>query len=231
MSQKLYILHGWAYSLDPWSTTVALLQKDNIEVIQLRVPGLTEPSEDSFTIDDYVEWLHRSLPTDKNFTLLAHSNGGRIAMHYLRKYPDTIAQLILLDSAGIEIKSASLSTKRNIFKILAKTAKPLAKIPGLRKLVYHFLGGDYGIAPRNMRTTLTNMLASDKDFDPSFITTPTAILWGEDDEATPLAIAKILHQKIANSTLKVMPAWQHAPYRTHPDQLAIEIINILRGKK
>jgi Predicted hydrolases or acyltransferases (alpha/beta hydrolase superfamily) len=232
MNQTLYIIHGWAYSIEPWSKTVALLRDAGMSsVIQLRVPGLTSPSDKVYDIDDYVAWLDDQLHNIEKPTVLAHSNGGRIAMHYLEKYPDKFGRLILLDSAGIELGGRKLSKKRQLVKIAAKLLKPLKYLPGVRKAVYRLLGSDYGAAPKNMQKTLANMLASDHNFDPSFITTPTDILWGEDDQITPPAMARKLHQQIANSSLKLIPKWQHAPYRTHPEQLAHEILKILEVKR
>ena len=227
MNKTLYIIHGWAYSIEPWADTVAALEKSGVIVKQLRVPGLTTKSDQIYTIDDYITWLEQELAGTEKPIVLGHSNGGRIAMHYLEKYPQSFSHLLLLDSAGIEVGSEKLSAKRKIFKLAAKILKPLKYIPGVRKIVYRLLGSDYGSAPKNMQATLANMLASDRGFTPSFITVPTTILWGEDDRVTPPAMAKKLHAAIQGSTLKLMPEWQHAPYRTHPKQLADEILTAL----
>lgn len=227
MSKTLYIIHGWAYSIEPWDKTVAALKARGINVVQLRVPGLTTPSERVWTIDDYVMWLGGQLENDPAPIVLGHSNGGRIAMHYLQKFPQRFKHLILLSSAGIEIDAPKLSRKRRVFRALSKTLAPLKHIPGVRKIVYRLLGSDYGRAPKNMQATLTNMLASDREFDPSFITTPTSILWGADDRTTPLGMGEKLHGLIRGSSFKSLPQWQHAPYRTHPQQLADEIYAIL----
>lgn len=218
--KTLHIVHGWAYSIEPWQQTVDWLRERGVEVKQLRVPGLTEPSDDVWTIDAYVQWLRDQIADDPSPIVLGHSNGGRIAMHYDEAYPNHIAQLLLLSSAGIEISGQKLSTKRRILKAAAKILAPLKHIPGARKIVYRLLKSDYNDAPENMKKTLANMLASDKDFDASGVTAPTAILWGEADTTTPLAMGKKLHAAIKNSTFTSFPDWRHAPYRTHPIELA-----------
>lgn len=220
---KLYIIHGWAYSIEPWQQTVDRLRASGHDVVQLRVPGLTEPSEAVWDIDGYVDWLHKQLSGEDRPIVLGHSNGGRIALHYLRKYPDGVSKLILLDSAGIEVAEGRLSIKRRVLKLAAKLLKPLKYIPGLRKIVYRLLGSDYGQAPANMQKTLANMLSSDRGFSAKSVTVPTAILWGADDRVTPPSMADKLHSQIAGSTLKIMPAWRHSAYMTHPNQLADEI--------
>lgn len=227
MSRTLFIIHGWAYSIEPWADTVILLEKAGVSVKQLRVPGLTTPTDHAWTIDQYVEWLHGELQDTKNPIVLGHSNGGRIAMHYLEKYPKAFQHLILLNSAGIELPTAKLSLKRRIIAPVARALRPLKRIPLLKKIVYRLLGSDYGAAPPHMQVTLTNMLATDKTFDPSFITVPTSLLWGEDDTTTPLAMGRRLHESIKGSTLRTFPDWRHAPYRTHPQELTDAILAVL----
>ncbi|MGB2786902.1 MAG: alpha/beta hydrolase [Candidatus Saccharimonadaceae bacterium] len=227
---KLYIVHGWAYSLDPWDRTVELLREKGVEVIQLNVPGLTEQSDKVWDIDGYVEWLKGKL-ADESPIVLGHSNGGRIALHFLKKYPGSIGKLILLSSAGIETDAKKLSAKRQAVGLAAKLLRPLAKIPLLRRIVYRLLKSDYNNAPDNMKKTLQNMLASDKDFSVEDITTPTAILWGKSDTTTPLAMGQKLHKQIKGSTFREFDDWDHSPYRTHPDQLANAIYDAIEEKK
>lgn len=228
---KLYIVHGWAYSIEPWQQTVAYLKQHGVDVVQLKVPGLTAPSDEVWTIDGYVEWLKNELAAETKPVVLGHSNGGRISMHYDAMYPGHLGSLILLNSAGIEVASRKLSRKRQLLKRLAKALAPLKHIPGLKKIVYRLLGSDYGSAPDNMKRTLANMLASDVSFDASRVTVPTAIIWGKEDTTTPLSMGRTLHKQIQNSSLTVMPNWQHAPYRTHPEQLAKEILRVLEIKR
>jgi len=228
MNRPLYIIHGWAYDIAPWDSTVQRLRDAGYDVHQLRVPGLTTPTDHAWDIDNYVQWLDGELTDAEQPIILGHSNGGRIALHYAKLHPQAFSHLILLSSAGVEVASEQLSLKRRVFRLASKILAPLKHVPLARKVVYRLLGSDYGTAPPHMQRTLANMLASDHDFDPSSITTPTSILWGEDDRTTPPAMARKLNKLLPESTLTTIPEWRHAPYRTHPDQLADEIMKILR---
>lgn len=228
---KLYIVHGWAYSIEPWQQTVAYLKQHGVDVVQLKVPGLTAPSDDVWTIDGYVEWLKNELAAETKPVVLGHSNGGRISMHYDAMYPGRLGRLLLLNSAGIEVASRKLSRKRQLLKVIAKILAPLKHIPGLKKMVYRLLGSDYGNASDKMKRTLANMLASDASFDASQVTAPTAIIWGKEDTTTPLSMGRALNEQIPHSSLTIMPEWQHAPYRTHPEQLAQEILRALEVRR
>lgn len=225
--KKLYIIHGWAYSIEPWQKTVDVLKYRGIEVVQLRVPGLTTPSDEVWTIDGYVEWLRTQLAGEVQPAVLGHSNGGRIALNYLAKYPDSLGHLILLNSAGVYVHPSGVSLKRRIFKGLAKSLAPLKHVPLLKKIVYRLLKSDYNHAPDNMKKTLHNMLESDKNLHMDNIQTPTSILWGKQDATTPIGMGRKMQQLLPNAEIKEFDDWKHAPYITHPEQLAEEIVQIM----
>lgn len=222
-NKTLYIIHGWTYTVEPWTKTIALLEKNGVKVKMLHVPGLTQPSDKVWTIDDYVKWADRNLPT--GCIALGHSNGGRILLNLCSKKSDKLEKLILLDAAGVY----EPSRKRDILKKVAKLGAPLKKVPMVSK-VFHKLTGsmDYERAPENMKQTLANMLESDKNLRLASITTPTAILWGEEDTITPPRQAHILKRKLADSTLSLHEDWTHAPYICDPQGLARAILKELK---
>lgn len=226
--KKLYIIHGWTYSIEPWTATVSILKTKGVDVKQLRVPGLTQESSAIWDIDGYVEWLHKELAGDKDFVVLGHSNGGRISLNYLKKYPGSFKKLILLNAAGINVSNQKISLKRRVFKIGAKILKPLKYIPIVRKVLYKLIGGsDYDNAPVNMKKTLDNMLSSDKNLDLSDMETPTSVLWGKNDQITPLAQGRKMARDLPNATITEFDGWAHAPYITHPVELAEAILKEL----
>lgn len=212
---KLYIIHGWTYTTDPWEKTLASLKKQGLEVEMLHVPGLTAPSKKVWTIGEYVRWADRHIPDGA--VALGHSNGGRILLNLCTEKPNKLAHLILLDAAGVY----EVSSKRDVTRSISKKLGFLKKVPGAEK-VWHKLTGasDYARAPKNMKVTLSNMLESDKELDLTRVKVPTSILWGEADTITPVHQAEKMHQKIAHSTLEVFPDWTHAPYISHPLELA-----------
>ena len=217
----LYIIHGWTYRPEPWEEVIELLAKQGIKAKLLRVPGLATPSEKVWTIDDYVEWATKEIP--KGSVALGHSNGGRILLNLLsQKGSDYLSGLILLDSAGIYEESA----KRDVAKKLSKLFAPLKKSRLMRKVVHKILGAhDYDAAPENMKHTLENMLVSDKKLNLGQITTPTQIIWGRDDQTTPLRQGRKMHDLLKNSKLTIKDGWRHSHYLVSTQELADEIAN------
>lgn len=220
--RTLYIIHGWTYTVEPWAKTLAILKKNGATVKMLNVPGLTSPSDKVWTIEDYMKWADKNIPNGA--VALGHSNGGRILLNLCAEKPDKLSKLILLDSAGVY----EPSRKRDILRKVSKLGAPLKKIPIVSK-VFHKLTGsmDYERAPENMKKTLTNMLESDKNLTLAKVTTPTAIIWGEEDNITPPRQAHILKRKLVDSTIAIYPGWNHAPYISDPEGLAKAIIKEL----
>jgi len=212
---KLYIIHGWTYDLSPWERVAILLEEQGITTQLLRVPGLTTPSDRTWTIKDYVSWADHHLPDGA--IALGHSNGGRILLNLLHKNPAKLKGLILLDSAGIYERSL----KRFVLRLGAKMFAPLKHIKPLRQLFHRFLGAsDYDKAPENMKRTLHNMIMSDKRLDVSAVTTPTRIIWGSADTITPPRQGEKLHHLLKNSQLTIKSGWPHSPYLKKPTELA-----------
>ena len=222
----LYIIHGWTYTIEPWRHTVAILRENGISVKMLQVPGLTEPSNKVFTIDDYVKWADKNIPDGA--LALGHSNGGRILLNLCSRKPEKLKYLILLDSAGIY----EPSMKKKMVERVAKIGKPLKKIPGVDKVFHKITGStDYSRAPENMKKTLANMLESDKDLDFSKVETPAYILWGKKDTTTPPRQATAMYEKLPHAELKFYAKWTHAPYISNPDELARVITTLVKRFK
>lgn len=222
----LYIIHGWTYTVEPWKNTLAMLRDNGISVKMLHVPGLTEKSDEVFSIEDYVEWADKNIPDGA--IALGHSNGGRILLNLCAKNPEKLKYLILLDAAGIYEPSA----KKKIVEKVAKIGKPLKKVPIIDKAFHKITGStDYSRAPENMKQTLANMLASDKDLDFSKVQTKTFILWGKKDTTTPPRQATAMYEKLPNAELKFYANWTHAPYISSPDELARALTALIKRIK
>ena len=68
------------------------------------------------------------------------------------------------------------------------------------------------------------MLESDKSLDLSNIQTPVSLLWGMNDPITPIAQGRKMAKLLPHTQLHEYAGWAHAPYITHPNELASAII-------
>jgi 3-oxoadipate enol-lactonase len=57
---------------------------------------------------------------------------------------------------------------------------------------------------------------------------PVAIVVGEEDYATPVAMAQHLHEQLPQSTLTVLPKARHLTPLERPDRIASELLDLVR---
>ena len=225
----LIILHGWTYSIKRWKPFLRLLEKSGIEYEMLKIPGLTAPLDHVWTLDDYVSWLHLRTKNEERIALLGHSNGGRISQGFAKKYPQKVSRLILIDSAGIYHQDITIQIKRFVFGNLA-LLKRFISTSFLQDLFYKIVREyDYHRASPLMKKVLQNLLDSDKNNRLEEVNVPTTIIWGENDNVTPLSDGKIMKEKIANSSLNIINGAGHSPQFTNTSEVARIVISILKN--
>ena len=230
--ERVFILHGWAYSTEKWQPFVNLLKQKGINSTILKIPGLTEKIDRTWTIDDYINWLKNEIDKEKGkVMLIGHSNGGRIAISLAVRYPNMLSHLILIDAAGVYHNDLAIRFKRFMFKKIVKTSKKLSSSERLKSLLYKIVGeSDYKNATLIMKQTMVNLINSDKNVFGNLdkIKVPTLIVWGREDRITPLSDGKLMHKLIKNSKLYVVKEARHSPHYTHAEEVANLISEYLK---
>ncbi len=221
--KKIYVLHGWAYSLNKWNEFGKLMKKNGFDVIFLETPGLTAESSEEWDLEKYSRWLEKKVGKSK-VILMGHSNGGRIASYYAAINPKKVEKLILIDSAGIYRKDLYIRTKRFIFRSIAAVGKKITNSKRLKRLLYRLAGErDYLEAPDNMKKTMINLINADLTTAFRLIKTDTLIIWGRNDKVTPVSDGILIHKLIKGSRLEIINEARHSPFFTHPKEVT-EII-------
>ena len=230
MKNAVYILHGWAIrsgnlNEEKWNPFIEQLKKNNdLNVIFLKIPGLSAPLNEVWDLDDFVHWLEIEVnkkSEDDKVILIGHSFGGQIAIRFTAKNPDRVSKLVLIDSAGIRDMSARAIIKRTAFLILAKVGKILFKASLFRDLLYKFAReDDYKNAPPLLRRTMSQILDDEIVDDLPKVCCQTKIIWGEADMSTPVKHAYQMQKTIKNSELFFVKDARHSPQFTHVAETA-----------
>lgn len=218
--QKVYILHGWSYNTDKWSRLLVGLKKRDLECVLLGIPGLTEKIEKVWDISNYVRWLDKELKNEKDVILIGHSNGGRIALNYAVKNSGKIKKLILIDSAGILSKGIKIKVKRFFFKLLSSIGKKFTNSKYLKNLLYKIIGeSDYNNASDIMKKTMQNLTRIDLTNILHKVNVDTNIIWGRNDDITPLKDGILMNKLIRNSKIYIIDGAGHSPQFTHTEKV------------
>lgn len=218
---SVVILHGWTYSLDRWQEFLSQLEKSGIVAELLQIPGLTDPLDKVWSLDDYVDWLKRELQSKQGINLIGHSFGGKIAVRFTARHPLLVKKLVLIDSAGIRDKSLLARMKRTVFFWLAKLGKLVSTHDFFRKLLYTIAREkDYYEAPARLRKTMSRVIKEEIVNDLPKLSIPVCIIWGKEDRITPVSQAYLFAKLIPNSELHVIGNARHSPQFTQPSKVA-----------
>lgn len=229
---ELWILHGW--SVDPnnqekWQPLMDLLSKNNVVSHFLSIPGLDQKLDRPWTLDNYLDWLKKTLPQEP-VNLLGHSFGGQLLVKFSGLYPDRVARLTLIAPAGIRDHSTLATAKRKFFKNLTNFGKKITTSENLRKVLYKLLGErDYLQADPILRQTMSAILESEISDDIRKIKNPTLLIWGKRDRSSPYKFSNFYQEKLEKLTFLSVKEARHSPQFTHTREVARAVSSFLRG--
>lgn len=226
----IVILHGWAVDENnqlKWQPFIERVEAAGWTVRFMRLPGLSQPLDKVWQLNDYVNWVHDQLG-DQQVILLGHSFGGQLSVRYASVFPEHVARLVLIDPAGIRPFSFKARTKRAVFGTLAKVGKVLFPLEVGRVLLHKLAREkDYLQASPLLRRTMQNVLADEVKADFARVTAPTCIIWGDQDQATPVSHAQLFSSGIQHSQLHFIAGARHSPQFTHVEQTAQQVLEFL----
>lgn len=232
VGKPLILLHGWGTDstvLSPLAFTLADMR--TCYLVDLPGFGSTPPPDSPWAIDDYADLIEAMITNlgKGEVDLLAHSFGGRITLKLLSR-PETasdINKVLITGGAGLKPK------RKPVFyfkKYLAKTLKaPLYILPHtqrdraltrLRKTaLWKSLGSsDYQALQGVMRETFVKSVSEYLDPLLPLISHDILLLWGEDDEATPLYQGQRMEKGLKKGSLVVIENAGHYAFLDKPKQ-------------
>lgn len=232
--KALIILHGWGSSrrvMMPIAQQLSHLR--TCYVIDLPGFGSSPEPDTSWNIDDYADAVQAfiaSLAIEKT-DLLVHSFGGRVALKLCAREfgQQSIGKVLITGGAGMKPKR---SLKFYIKKYSAKTLKlPILSLPEPQKsnalewlrgtaLWKKFGSGEYSQLSGVMRETFVKSVT--EFLEPTLPNIPhdVLLLWGKNDDATPLYQAERMEKGIKNSALVVIDDAGHYAFLDRPKYFA-----------
>ncbi len=220
------LLHGWGASCDSYKGVINTL-RDKCRLVALDFPGCgkSDLPERPLDINDYVALVMEfcSALNISNPILVGHSHGGRVIMKLAGSGLMNPRKIVFIDAAGIKPK---FSLKKWCKVRTFKTVKWFLTLPVIRnhtkdtlqKARNHFGSADYNSAPEVMRKTLVNLVNDDMTAYLDGISASTLLIWGENDTATPLYMAKKIEKIIPDCGLCVIKGTGHWSFVEKPHE-------------
>lgn len=232
------LLHGWNSSWEVYKGIMNSLS-GLCHFVALDFPGCnkSETMKEVWDTKDYADFVLEFIEKTNlhNPILVGHSHGGRVCMYLAGMGLINPPKIVLLDSAGlIPKKSFKQKFRAKSFKAI-KTVLTLPIIKNhseklLNKARNHYGSADYNAAPPVLRQTLVKLVNTDlRDILPN-IKSPTLLIWGENDTATPLSDAKIIESLIKDCGLCVLKGTGHFSFCEKPNEAIAILRSFLGGK-
>lgn len=210
----MILLHGWGQNIEMMKPIANELKK-NFKVYIIDFPGFGESSEPphAWGVEDYAVCLRSFIEAlhIENPILLGHSFGCRVAIHYGAKYP--VKQMLLTGAAGLKDKHGiGYYVRVYTFKAL----KHLTKLPGLSQyqetVRKAFGSSDYKNTTGVMRESFVKIVNDDVKHLLPALKMPVLLIYGDQDDATPLWMGKYMEQNIPDAGLVVFEGAGHYAY-------------------
>lgn len=221
----LVLLHGWGTDISLYEGLIAHLSK-TMRVIAPELPGFGETPEppEPWGADEYSAFVLKFIEAleIKKAILLGHSNGGRIIIKTLGSGTQLeVPKVILIGSAGIVHEKTPEELRRiKRYKLGKKLlSSPPARIvfpDALEKLKNRSGSSDYRSATPIMRETLVRLVNEDLSHLLPKIKQPTLLIWGENDDATPLGDGKRMEKLLPDGGLVTVRGAGHYCYLEQP---------------
>jgi len=155
--------------------------------------------------------------------IIGHSFGGRIIITLTGYFNIELDKIILISSAGIKPKKTILQKlKQRLYKMLKKISILFPKKyrnKYLKKLINIFGSSDYKVLAPLLQRTFIKIVNEDLTKYLSNIKEETLIIWGENDNSTPINDAYKINKLIKNSGLVKIKNTGHFCYLECPDYI------------
>ena len=220
--KPLLLLHGWGGCVNSMAPIWQFFKR-NFKVYVIDFPGQNNESgvpEQAWGIPEYADVV-KSFMEEQSIEqpdVIAHSFGGRVAIYLASQEPSLFRRIVLVDAAGIKPKK---TIKQRIKQVVFRCGKLWLKCISskeqyeerITKLRKKYASPDYlAIQTEVMRQTFKNVISLDLTNHLAKIQNPTLIVWGENDQDTPLYMAKIMEKKIPDAGLVVLKEAGHFSY-------------------
>jgi len=218
------LLHGWGPSKETFDGVINGI-KNLCDIYALDFPGFGGSDEPStpWHLDDYTDMVIAFIDAMslKNPIVIGHSFGGRVAIKLANRI--TLDKLILTSSAGI-VPKRPLTYYTKVYGY--KAMRLLNHLPLLHFILNEPVkayGEKYGSADYKKASPMMKRILSlvvNEDLTPLLknIQTPTLLIWGDQDTATPLKDAKRMQKEIPDAGLVIFEGAGHFGYLEQPER-------------
>lgn len=227
----LLLLHGLMGALSNFEGIINHFN-NKINVVIPMLPIYTIPIKD-LDLDGLVDFIEQFIQHKgyEKVNLLGNSLGGHLAQMYALRRPEKVNKMVLTGSSGLfENAFGNSFPRRSSRDYIRKKTEMVFFDPAVatEELVDEVFENVSDLS-RCIRIVKTAKSAVRHNLEDklNLIHTPTLLVWGVQDEVTPLWVGKKFHELLSNSKLVVFDKCGHAPMMEHPEDFNRELESFL----
>jgi len=213
------ILHGWGASIEAMRSVINCMLRLERETVALDFPGFggSEEPAVSWGVEDFAA-VTRKFAEEQGIygcDCIAHSHGGRVAIYLASEDKNLFDKLVLIDAAGVKPRRGfTYYVKVYSYKLAKRLAKNkfLDKALKLSERQKNAGSADYKAASGVMRQTFVRLVNCDLTDRLPKVDNETLLVWGENDNDTPLYMAELMQKRMKNAGLAVIEGAGHFSY-------------------
>lgn len=236
-AEAVLLVHGLGYYAHrDWRHVIPELSK-RYRVIAVDLPGFggSPALPQGYSFDALAAVLAKVLDNHAlaRVHVVGHSLGGALSLHFAHTYPQRTDRLVLVDAAGMLLKSVYV---HHVSQITAPQIgiAPVDRLLGIvddringlkRHIAYRFESTfDFSAwlaANPTVRIALLGRFTQtdaalgliEHDFTRAIreTTAPTTVIWGRNDDVSPVRVGELLAGRLPNATLHVIERTGHVP--------------------
>ncbi|MCX8035329.1 MAG: alpha/beta hydrolase [Candidatus Dojkabacteria bacterium] len=226
------MLHGWGLESKVWIDIGKYIYDiSSSNVILLDLPGFGQSSKlkHKYSFYAYCEMIEKIINkvcnTKAEIILIGHSFGGKISSVVASRKQLNIKKIILIDSAAFKDNSFKTQIIKLFSTIMPKQIKEISIV---KKITQKFRTSDYNeINDENIKFLFLSTIETDISEILKKIQTKIDIIWGENDEITPLSQGIKIQQLVNAKNLFIIKNAKHLPFLENKDEFLKALNQIL----
>ena len=227
----LLLLHGLFGALSNWQHVIDKFSA-NYKVLIPLLPIYDLPLLNA-NVEALANHVHKFVNFKKlqSFTILGNSLGGHVGLVYTLKHPTFVHSMMLTGSSGLyeEGMGGSYPKRENYEYIKDRVAYTFYDPAVANKELV-----DEGFDVVNNRSKVIRILSMAKSAmrhnlrnEIPAIKIPVSLIWGNQDNITPVAVAEEFNQLLPNSTLHFIDKCGHAAMMERPEEFNVLLSEFL----
>jgi pimeloyl-ACP methyl ester carboxylesterase len=252
------LVHGLVSDSSTWQPAISALAGRGIRVIapDLFGHGASDKppcTPTTYSLDGFSHSLRALLDSlgVARATLVGHSLGGAIAMHFAYHHPAHAERLALVASGGLGkgvhpvLRAAAVPGSSLLLRLLVNRSTlglvrrlRVHRMPGLPPMVVTNLRRAFGglavpAARAAFFATLRSVIGPSGQrgsmIEMRYLGehVPTLIVWSEHDHVIPVSHARALHEHLPGSRLALFPGASHQPHHRYADRFATALADFV----